>query len=292
MYYVAFWTGYYRELGRWAGITTGFTYLFTPFFYYYISRGYLFHRGHLIPFILYFSLYTVEPYLGIKPTPISNFISNFIQCAHVIVYGIMMWKTIYHTAHANKLHRFIAFSFNGYALSFLIYYLLVWTGYWTLAYDYIISFASSIMIYGIGYIAFMDSHALQDRSKKYKRSTLTSDSRKAIFLRLEEHMQKNKPYLDSELKLGNLAEQLGYSSNQLSEVINHETNKNFSDLINEYRIREAVNMINETNEKPIFIHVAMDSGFNNKVSFSNAFKKFMHCTPTDYYLSRKEKVTL
>ncbi len=288
LYYVAFWTGYYREIGRWAGVSMGFTYLFSPLFYQYIVKNsgkinYL----HFVPFLAYAVFYFTRPFASSDIQVEASFIANLIQCFHVLCYGYLMFKAT-NTGSINSLKKFIALSFDGYALTLLVYYILVWTGQLTTDYDYMISFASSILIYGTGYLTFLNPDAIK-ASKKYKNSALSHTAGISILSSLKNYMDDAKPYLDSELKLSILAHQLGFSSNHLSQVINEYEQKNFSDFINEYRIEEAKKLIVESTDKPKFIGIALDSGFNNKTSFNNAFKKILGCSPSEYYYSLKEE---
>jgi AraC-like DNA-binding protein len=67
----------------------------------------------------------------------------------------------------------------------------------------------------------------------------------------------------------------------LSQVINQELDKNFYELINDYRISEAVRII-ESKPKKQVVDLIYECGFNNKVSFYKAFKKRMQMTPKEY----------
>jgi AraC-like DNA-binding protein len=59
--------------------------------------------------------------------------------------------------------------------------------------------------------------------------------------------------------------------------------QNFSDFINFYRVEEAKKMLQDPRcaQKKI-IALAFEVGFNTKVAFYNAFKKFTHMTPAQY----------
>jgi YesN/AraC family two-component response regulator len=55
----------------------------------------------------------------------------------------------------------------------------------------------------------------------------------------------------------------------------------FTDFINSYRVEAAkCALLSQENRK--IIHVAYDTGFNNKVSFNNAFKKFTGLSPSQF----------
>jgi len=97
-----------------------------------------------------------------------------------------------------------------------------------------------------------------------------------------EYMEKNKPYLDNELKLLTLAKELDIAPHHLSQVINEHLNLNFFDFVNQYRVEEAKKELTKGLDNRTLIALAFDVGFNNKASFNNYFKKYTGMTPTHY----------
>ncbi|NVO30059.1 helix-turn-helix domain-containing protein [Hymenobacter lapidiphilus] len=100
--------------------------------------------------------------------------------------------------------------------------------------------------------------------------------------RLLAHMQADRPYLEPELTLGELATQLRTNTSWLSKVINTGCGQNFNDFINEYRVREAERLLRD----PQFRHytllaVALEAGFNSKSTFNRVFKKLRGLTPSE-----------
>ena len=110
-----------------------------------------------------------------------------------------------------------------------------------------------------------------------------SQADKSLLEKLNTHITKNKPYLDADLTLNDLASQVQISSRQLSTLINVELGKSFFDLINGYRIEEAKRIFREsTDNKLTVLEVMYEVGFNSKSSFNTAFKKYAGSTPTAY----------
>ncbi|MBN2403685.1 MAG: AraC family transcriptional regulator [Spirochaetes bacterium] len=67
----------------------------------------------------------------------------------------------------------------------------------------------------------------------------------------------------------------------LSFLINIRLNKNLCDFINKYRIREVLNILNESiNETVDILSIAFKCGFNSKTTFNRVFKKKMGITPS------------
>ena len=101
--------------------------------------------------------------------------------------------------------------------------------------------------------------------------------------KLKALMEEKKIYLNPELKLATLAEELGLPSHQVSKLINEKLSKSFNDYVNEYRVQEFISRVNEEKNKQFTVYgIALDVGFNSKSSFNTAFKKITGKTPSDY----------
>ena len=97
-----------------------------------------------------------------------------------------------------------------------------------------------------------------------------------------------KPYLDRELTIYDLSEQLKIPRHILSEVINEHMGKNFYHLINDYRVKEVKERMKQEDLKQLTIlAIAFDSGFNSKSSFNTIFKEKTGQTPSEYLKSLK-----
>lgn len=100
---------------------------------------------------------------------------------------------------------------------------------------------------------------------------------------LYEHMVKNKPYLNNELTIQDLADQLKVSSQEISSYLNKELGVNFFNYINGFRIEEAKQRLTNPNfDNETLLGIAYDSGFNSKTSFNTLFKKETGMTPSEY----------
>lgn len=108
----------------------------------------------------------------------------------------------------------------------------------------------------------------------------TKEIDQELIIILEEVMEKEKPFLNPELTLNDLAKKLKSNSSELSSTINQHFNKNFNDYINELRIVEFIRLkALEENTNYTIEAVAYDSGFNSKSTFNRAFKKFRGESP-------------
>ncbi|MEM6523181.1 MAG: helix-turn-helix domain-containing protein [Bacteroidota bacterium] len=150
--------------------------------------------------------------------------------------------------------------------------------------DYIYVLPMSVFVYLISYklAGVQWSRPVAHREvKKYNKSSLRPDEARSLAGRVVDYFGTSKPYLNNELRLQDLSSELGIPSHHLSQVFNQELRATFFDFVNNHRITTAKRLIEE---KPAasLLEIAFDSGFNNKTSFVNAFKKHAGMTPSSY----------
>lgn len=108
-----------------------------------------------------------------------------------------------------------------------------------------------------------------------------------ILAHLKEFMFNEEPFLDPELTIQNLADQLKIDSRELSITINQRLNQNFYQFISGYRISKAIKLLElEENKKLTVLEILYQVGFNSKSSFNKIFKEATGMTPTQF---RKQK---
>lgn len=118
---------------------------------------------------------------------------------------------------------------------------------------------------------------------RYKSSHLSASRRNEIESILLNYVEKNKPYLNPDLKLSDLAKAIDAPVHDVSQVINQNLNKSYHDFINNYRVIA----VKECSSDPTFERYTLTAigqlcGFNSKTSFYRAFKKITGKTPNDY----------
>lgn len=95
--------------------------------------------------------------------------------------------------------------------------------------------------------------------------------------------ENEKLYLDSELNMTQVAEKIGIPSRDVSQVINENEKRNFSEFVNHYRIEKAKNLlIDSAYAQEKIATIAYDCGFGNVTSFNLAFKSVTQLTPSQY----------
>lgn len=101
--------------------------------------------------------------------------------------------------------------------------------------------------------------------------------------RLDLYIAEKKPFLQPRYTIGQLSEAIKVPVYQLSAIINLRKGMNFNDYVNRLRIRHCQQLIRISNgEKLSMRRLASGSGFHNRNTFTNAFKKFTGRTPSEY----------
>ncbi|MEZ5071978.1 MAG: helix-turn-helix domain-containing protein [Bacteroidales bacterium] len=118
---------------------------------------------------------------------------------------------------------------------------------------------------------------------KYQRSGLKKKDVDMYLSRIHAFMEKEKPYLNRELSIYDLSNQLDIPRNILSELINEHLGQNFYTLVNTYRVEEVKKRLADPARKHLTIlAIALDAGFNAKSSFNTIFKERTGLTPSEY----------
>lgn len=116
---------------------------------------------------------------------------------------------------------------------------------------------------------------------KYARATLPATLAEQLRAQLEERMQIEKPYLDEDLTLAELAIQIGASSHQLSQLFNQHLGESFYDYINRHRVAAFQRLASLTpNQNRPLLDIALDCGFGSKSTFNAVFKRQVGINPS------------
>lgn len=110
---------------------------------------------------------------------------------------------------------------------------------------------------------------------------LSADEQERLLGRLADLMEDEKPYLNPNLTVADLAKRLRVHARILSQLINYRHGCNFLEYINRHRIDHAKGELAHHPDRTI-LEVAYDSGFNSKSTFNTAFKRFVELTPTGF----------
>ncbi len=126
------------------------------------------------------------------------------------------------------------------------------------------------------------------RPEKYEKTRLKEEEIDNLKSKLLDYIEKEKPYLNKNLTIGELATSLDIPSHHLSQLINDQLGKSFFELINSYRVEEVKQRFFDPGYQNLTLFgIAMECGFNSKASFNRIFKQLTSQTPTEYIKSEK-----
>ena len=113
-----------------------------------------------------------------------------------------------------------------------------------------------------------------------------SEELKSKKQKIENYFIEKKPYLNPDLNLIELAQDLSMNRAELSEVINLGFGLNFNDFVNGYRIIAVKQLFSENKHKELsLLGIAYESGFNSKATFNRVFRKLTSLSPSEYLKS-------
>ena len=113
----------------------------------------------------------------------------------------------------------------------------------------------------------------------YARSTLTKVDCDTLLAEVEGLMQEQEFFRQPALDLPTIADRIGLSSLQLSELIHTRLGKRFSRYVSEFRVEAAEDLLLEAPEMTVQA-VAREVGFTSVAQFQQAFREITGMTPT------------
>jgi AraC-like DNA-binding protein len=122
------------------------------------------------------------------------------------------------------------------------------------------------------------------KTNKRHQSSISEEKKDNVYELIIAYLGTEKPYLNHNFTLQDLANKTTTNRTYVSQVINEKFDQNFTTLINQYRISEARRMLSNPENQNITIEaIANDVGFKSKSAFNRAFKQLSGITPS-YYL--------
>jgi TolB-like protein/AraC-like DNA-binding protein len=136
---------------------------------------------------------------------------------------------------------------------------------------------------------FTFSEEKEIKKEKPQETTVSSVELTIQLKKLMDYIETEKPYLDAQLSLGSLAENLQLHPNKLSWLINEKTGMNFNEFINQFRLAHFKEIALDTKKSHLTIlGLAFESGFNSKTVFNAYFKKAEGTTPGNWLKTAKQ----
>ena len=117
---------------------------------------------------------------------------------------------------------------------------------------------------------------------------LSSDKQQDLMTRFTALMDERRLFTDPSLTVAAVADELGTNRTYLSRAINESTGKTFTQVVNSYRVRQAVAEISDLEADKPLKQIAMESGFSSLSTFYTAFQSAVGMTPARYRAKLKE----
>ncbi|MEO0508154.1 MAG: AraC family transcriptional regulator [Bacteroidota bacterium] len=225
---------------------------------------------------------------------VSEYIVYPILSFGLLMYGWLAYRLGYQpysqdTEMRTWLKATVAFFFV-FGISWLAFYFIWIFNLYTIDADYVIGIAMVLGIALTSYFGYAHTDVFNGKPLKnvfpfvkYKNSGLSKQLLVDLKEKLANTVQQEGLYLDCELKLTDLASKLNISRHHTSQVINESFGVSFYEYINRLRIQEAEKLLADEKSKHLNItDIAYKSGFNNRVSFYNSFKKHFGITPSEF----------
>lgn len=122
----------------------------------------------------------------------------------------------------------------------------------------------------------------KDKNATY-RSLIRAELADELYDKILNIIVIEKKYRDKDFSAKELAALLSTNTRYISAVINSRFNTNFSCLINEYRVKEAMHKMSDKRFGDMTIEeIGLSVGFSNRQSFYASFYRIMGETPNNY----------
>lgn len=119
--------------------------------------------------------------------------------------------------------------------------------------------------------------------------TVHESTMDSVRVRLLDYFEKQKPYLNPDIKITDVAHAIFTNKTYISKILNDSMDISFTSFVNRYRIKEAVRQFREDTELKVS-ELYSNSGFNNLPSFNTAFKINMGMTPSEWCRRTREEM--
>lgn len=125
--------------------------------------------------------------------------------------------------------------------------------------------------------------------QKYASNVLSRNEAREIGRKVEDVMENEKPYLQTDLKVADLAAMVGISSHKLSQFFSQHKGHTFYDYVNKYRVQEFKRLVKDEKNRSLTLSaMAEKAGFSSRASFFRHFKNIEGISPGEYLKNYNE----
>jgi len=209
-----------------------------------------------------------------------------LACFYVLKKKILELKQWTSNTNIQYLNNFkpIVYLFLAYNICLLAVYIYpLWYEVTVGRYEVYIHILKSLIILLIAILTMQQPERLVFLLKKMSPLKVKKQYDFSVFNNLDAFMNTEKPFLNPDLKLHDLAKLIGAPAHLLSEYINKKRDLNFFEFINHYRVNEFKQRVHDSEYKQYtLLAIALDVGFNSKASFNRIFKQHTRLTPSQF----------
>lgn len=202
-----------------------------------------------------------------------------IWAAYTVLAGRLLLPVFKKEKKVTRLHQWLLLVFGCVAL-LCVAYVMAYLGFPYLAGPILFSIVFYVLI---GFLLQKENRlaVLQDAGSKYQKQRISTEKGDALLKRLSTAMEEERFYLDSKIKLPQLAAALAVSPHEISQVVNDRLGISFNHYINDYRVKAACQLL-ESHDHLTVEGIGKEVGFNSRSAFYTAFKYHRNQTPAQY----------
>ena len=128
-----------------------------------------------------------------------------------------------------------------------------------------------------------ESQSEAETDKSDKSYLLDTEKSKKIYTRLCELIENERLYTNPNFTREELVERLQTNRTYLSQIIKNHTGKNYSQLLNSYRIKEAIQILSDPGKKDYSLKkLSEELGFVSSNTFSKVFQQTVGMSPSNF----------
>lgn len=123
--------------------------------------------------------------------------------------------------------------------------------------------------------------AMQSIAHQHSEDQILEDHTATLVMsRLDQMMKVERKFLDPEISVTTLAQELGITRHKFSGILSSRLNTNFNEYINNFRILEAQRLLSDMNHSNLTVKAVSEMcGFKSDRTFYRAFKQVTGVTP-------------
>lgn len=140
------------------------------------------------------------------------------------------------------------------------------------------------LLYGVNEVKYVSDQIPQNESQKADKPDLNQEAKmRELATLITNWIDEKKVYLKHGYSIQDFARDTQVPYYQISACITRYLDSTFSDLLNKKRIEYSLKLLQKGNYSKFTLEaLSHECGFNNRNSFSSAFKKFTGMTPSEY----------